>query len=84
MKKTTIEYRRGKRTQSPYVKYDKGRRAYRYPAWVTDPRNPEHPMPLSLLNEIRANLLRVFPKLAALPLDKRPPKSIWLFSPRSA
>lgn len=83
MKLSTIKYRREKVTQSPYKKHDKGKKAYRYPPWITDPRNPEHPMPKELLNELRANLLRVFPKLAQMPVEKRPPRSIWLYAPRT-
>lgn len=79
MKRSTVIYRRGKATRSPYAAKEKSKRAYRYPPWITDPRNPEHPMPLALIQELRANLLRVFPKPAAVPLDKWLPHSLWLY-----
>ena len=77
MKLATIKYRREKTTQSPYKKREKSKKAYRYPAWVTDPYNPEHPTPLTLLVELRANLLRVFPKIAQQSMDKRAPHWLW-------
>jgi hypothetical protein len=82
LKKSTIEYRRGKQTRSPYDRKEKAKKAYRYPPWVTDPRNPEHPMPDSLVRDLQANILRVFPKLEQVPPGKRVPHWLWSWVPR--
>lgn len=84
MKKSTITYRRGRGKRSTYFLKEKNRRAYQYPAWVTDPRNPEHRMPDAMAKELQDNLLNTFPRLAAVPVEKRQPHWLWHWRPRNA
>ncbi len=84
VKRSTVIYRRGRATRSSYFRKQKAKKAYRYPGWVTNPENPENRMPEGLISELLLNLLRVFPKLAAVPLEKRPPRQLWLYRPRVA
>jgi len=77
LKASAIKYRRGKTTQSPYKKYEKNKKAYQYPVWVTRRELP----PIEIAADLVANILRIFPKLSQIPPEKRVPR--WLWVPRA-
>lgn len=78
MKKSTIEYRRGKTTRSPWTKKAKG--TYRYPDWVRGTAR----YPDELVTALQANLLFVFPRLSLVAPERRAPHWLWTWTPRQA
>jgi hypothetical protein len=84
LKKSTIEYRRGKATRSPWAKKSKSK--YAYPTWVTRPNlaEPAGRVPDAVVTALQANLLIVFPRLATMPREKLVPHWLWNWKPRQA